>query len=171
MPVTRIAVGVRADGTSLRLRYRLTGALDALAIPAFAGPRRGHDLWTHLCFEAFVKAEGARSYHEFNFSPSGEWAVYRLSDYREGFAGAEAAKPTEISVAEESGRLQLTATIDLASLPELREAQVLWLGLSTVIEDAQGRLGYWALAHPGAAPDFHHPGAFVLRLPAPEPTR
>ena len=39
------------------------------------------------------------------------------------------------------------------------------LGLSTVIEDGDGGISYWALAHPSAKPDFHHPDSFVLDLP------
>ncbi len=42
------------------------------------------------------------------------------------------------------------------------------LGLSVVIEDVDGNLTYWALAHPSDKPDFHHPDSFVLTLP-PEP--
>ena len=38
------------------------------------------------------------------------------------------------------------------------------LGLSAVIEGADGGLSYWALRHPPGKPDFHHPEAFVLEL-------
>jgi hypothetical protein len=41
------------------------------------------------------------------------------------------------------------------------------LGLSAVIEEANGRLSYWALAHPPGKPDFHHSDCFALELPAP----
>jgi hypothetical protein len=33
-----------------------------------------------------------------------------------------------------------------------------------VIEDADGSLSYWALAHPPGRPDFHHTEAFALDL-------
>jgi hypothetical protein len=39
------------------------------------------------------------------------------------------------------------------------------LGLSAVIEAVDGAMSYWALAHPSAKPDFHHPDSFVLDLP------
>jgi hypothetical protein len=39
------------------------------------------------------------------------------------------------------------------------------LAITAVIEDSQGALSYWALAHPASRPDFHHHNGFVLELP------
>jgi hypothetical protein len=64
-------------------------------------------------------------------------------------------------------RLVLTAILDLAAAGPPPAAQ--WrLGLSAVIEENGGRLTYWALAHPAARPDFHHPDGFAAALPATE---
>jgi hypothetical protein len=41
------------------------------------------------------------------------------------------------------------------------------LGLAAVLEDRQGRLSYWALAHLADRPDFHHPDSFILELQSP----
>jgi hypothetical protein len=38
--------------------------------------------------------------------------------------------------------------------------------ITAVIEEADGTKSYWALAHPGEKPDFHHPDGFVLELDA-----
>ena len=38
------------------------------------------------------------------------------------------------------------------------------------IEETDGTLSYWALAHPSPKPDFHHPDGFVLELPQPPAT-
>ena len=38
------------------------------------------------------------------------------------------------------------------------------LGLSAVLEYQNLELSYWALCHPGAQPDFHHPNSFVIEL-------
>ncbi len=42
------------------------------------------------------------------------------------------------------------------------------IGLSAVIETADGQLSYWALAHPRAQPDFHHRAGWTAHLPAPD---
>jgi hypothetical protein len=34
-----------------------------------------------------------------------------------------------------------------------------------VIEEVDGGLSYWALAHPPGKPDFHDPNCFALELP------
>ncbi len=41
------------------------------------------------------------------------------------------------------------------------------LGLSAVIEVADGSLSYWALHHPAARADFHNDGGFTLGLEVP----
>jgi hypothetical protein len=33
-----------------------------------------------------------------------------------------------------------------------------------VIEEGDGVLSYWALRHPAARPDFHHPEGFALEI-------
>lgn len=38
------------------------------------------------------------------------------------------------------------------------------IGVSCVVEDAQGNLSYWALSHHGDRPDFHDSRSFGLRL-------
>lgn len=155
----------RVDDSGLRLRYCLAGDLAALCIPEAVVPRRGHELWNRTCFETFIAAAGAGHYYEFNFSPSREWAVYRLSAYRQGLTRVETVQPAELSVARENGQLTLVAVIDLSQLRELAAAVDLRLAVSAVVEDTRQRRSYWALAHPSPAPDFHHPDAFTLTFP------
>jgi hypothetical protein len=57
--------------------------------------------------------------------------------------------------------LMLTAVIDAAAVAAGPA------GLAAVIEDGEGNLSYWALAHPPEKPDFHHRDCFALKLPAP----
>lgn len=68
----------------------------------------------------------------------------------------------------EEGVLVLDATIDLNSLTRIVRGGTLRLGLSSVIEDDQGMLSYWALKHPPGKPDFHHPSSFAIELELPE---
>ena len=61
-------------------------------------------------------------------------------------------------------RLGLEAEISRDFLPP---GNSLRLGLSAVVEDADGGLSYWALRHPPGKPDFHHTDAFALQLVQP----
>jgi hypothetical protein len=58
---------------------------------------------------------------------------------------------------------ELDAFVDWRDWPFIER-----IGLSAVIEDVDGGLSYWALAHPSDKPDFHHPDSFALTLPPPE---
>jgi len=61
----------------------------------------------------------------------------------------------------------LGAEVPAGWLPDAADRS--WsLGLSAVIESADGRLSYWALRHPAPRPDFHQRAGWAARLPAPE---
>lgn len=65
------------------LRYELNSEEEPI-IPAKEDHQQAMDnLWQHTCFELFCKKEGAQSYLEFNFSPSGHWNCYHFDRYRE----------------------------------------------------------------------------------------
>ena len=57
----------------LRVTYVLEGDIERLRIPPPRPPRIAERLWQHTCCEAFIARMGLPGYHEFNFSPSGEW--------------------------------------------------------------------------------------------------
>jgi hypothetical protein len=135
--------------------YLVQGRIGELRLPPPRPPRFTERLWEHTCCEIFVAASDFPAYHEFNFSPSGEWAAYAFESYRNG--GSLDAPDPGISVRAAAERLELQASIDVP-------AGKLRLGVSAVIEEANGRRSYWALRHPPGGPDFHHAGAFVLEL-------
>lgn len=154
--VTGIEVEVaRPGGDRLALIYVVTGRIGDLVIPAPAPAERTDGLWQRTCFEAFLSR--GESYQELNFSPSGQWAAYRFHGYREGMREAEIEPPLiRSSAAAESYELEASV-----SLPDQAPGR---LGLSAVIEEANGRKSYWALAHPPGKADFHHPDSFAHRL-------
>jgi len=149
---------------ALAVTYVLEGDLERLRIPAPAAPRMDWTLWQHTCFEVFLAAADSAAYHEFNFSPSGEWGAFAFQRYREGSILDDPALAPDIAVERGANRLELRATVPLAALsPALREAP-LRIGLTAVIEAADGSQSYWALRHAGERPDFHHSDSFVLPL-------
>ena len=146
------------------LKFIILADIDRLKIP-LAVPvgldAPTDNLWMHTCFELFVAEDGETGYTEFNFSPSGQWAVYHFDDYRIGMR-PDVLEPPVISVEEFDGRL--TATIDLGYR---FYGDSLNVGLSAIIEETDGAKSYWALAHPPGKPDFHHKDCFALQLKAP----
>jgi hypothetical protein len=152
----------RPDG--LLLSYRVTGTISDVLIPPVLATARRDQLWHHTCFEAFVRAPSAAGYYEINLSPSTQWAAYRFSAHRSGMHAAEGLDAPRIEVQSEPQSFTLRAALDLRGLPELVR-EVSWqVGLSAIIEDADGGMSYWALAHPPGKPDFHHADCFALEL-------
>jgi hypothetical protein len=158
--VERLQVEVRREAAALRLRYVLSGMIADLAIPPPASPTRRDELWKHTCFEAFVRPLPGEAYVELNLAPSTEWAAYAFDSYREAMRPAEIPPPRlAVNVAER--QLELLADLRLDGLDDRTWA----LGLSAVIEAADGSRAYWALRHPQGRPDFHHADCFALELP------
>ena len=162
--VTQIEVEVAHPSASrLVLSYTLTGNLHDVRMPPVTAPTRGEKLWRHTCFEAFLRAPDD-AYYEFNFAPSTQWAAYRFTGYRTGMSAATDITAPTIEGRSNPGRYTLQATLDLDRLPDLPRLGGCRLGLSAVIEDADGGMSYWALAHPRGKPDFHHADCFVHEL-------
>lgn len=157
--VSRLEVELaRPEPALLELRYILAGEVERIRIPPKAPPERADGLWNHTCFEVFLLGDG-EPYWEFNFSPSREWAAYRFEAYRCGMIPL-ATEPPAIEAEARPERFELRASI---AIP----AGARRLGLSAVIEEADGTRSFWALAHPSGAPDFHDPACFALELPPP----
>lgn len=154
----RISTTVDKLYDRLGVTYTVEGNLEKLAIPARREPRIAERLWQHTCCEMFVMRKGAAAYHEFNFSPSGEWAAYAFDAYRAGgrLCGEEFAP--RIAARRSASRLVLECHVPFPNVE-------LMLGLSAVMEALDGGLSYWALRHPPGKPDFHHRDAFALELP------
>jgi hypothetical protein len=157
-PVRAVAGRVerRADG-ALAVSFAIEADLQSLRIPQPRPPRIAARLWDHTCCEIFVAPRGGAAYHEFNFSPSGEWAAHAFERYREGVTLADESLDPCIAVRRRPGILELDAVIKV-------KAGAVWIGLAAVIEAADGGLSYWALRHPPGKPDFHHRDAFALEL-------
>ncbi len=127
-------------------------------IPRLTEPWRSEELWTTTCFEAFLRPAGAEPYREWNFAPSGNWAAYDFQRYRDGMARADVGSPPYIRMEDNFTWWALGATI-------AADADRQWqLGLSAVLEEKDGTMSYWALAHPPDKPDFHHADCFAAKL-------
>lgn len=161
-----------ADG-GLELAYCLRGDMARLRIPEPEMPACADGLWEHTCFETFVSLHGEADYREFNFSPSGQWAVYNFSSYRQRRHACPLLSTPQITARLYTGRLELEVVIAPMLLPPGAATATLDIGLAAVVEAADiidGSHSYWALRHSADLPDFHHRDAFSFELaPSPNP--
>jgi hypothetical protein len=126
--------------------FRAIGDVSRLAIPPPSSPVQTDGLWKTTCFEIFATADGA-AYDEYNLSPSGAWAAYHFDAYRSGVVAKEATIEIESELNNKS--LNLIAKI---------ESQIhvpASVGLTAVIEEADGIIRYWSTAFAPGKPDFH----------------
>jgi hypothetical protein len=167
-PETVRAIGVlvrRSASAELQMTFHLEGDIPRIRVPSPGAPRFATQLWQHTCFEAFVAVEGQPAYHEFNFAPSGEWAVYAFRSYRKGVPLENEMLPPHIRVSTGS-RVELDTVVRLDYLSAIHPRASLRVGLSAVIEASDG-FSYWALRHRADKPDFHDADGFALRLEPP----
>ncbi len=159
-----VSVTLERNGDSWHVHYQLSSADLALPAmdPALAG-QRCDDLWQHTCAELFVADAESANYREFNFSPSGQWAAYDFTAYRQRSDQLPAIATPHIRCREHAGVLHLRVTLASGSLPAYRRYLV---GLTVVrrANDGQQSHTYWALSHAAAKPDFHQRDSFVLLL-------
>ena len=175
----------RFPGGILAVSYFIEGDMDRLHVPAPLGrgrsgressgapPRMTDRLWEHTCCEIFIARKGLPAYHEFNFSPSGEWAAYAFERYREGvpLAGEQLEDlDPRVTARCTAGQLELAVLIRLDRLSPAHLDATLSLALSAVVEERDGALSYWALKHPPGRPDFHHVDAYALDLAEADPS-
>lgn len=123
---------------------------------------RVDNLWQTTCFEIFVKVAGQDAYLEYNFAPSGDWATYSFTGYRAGMEAPEVAVP---KIGTRAGGQDYIVDVEVDLPPEYHN-QPLQLAISAVVEEQQGPVSYWALAHGGGPADFHDPACFIHQLAA-----
>jgi hypothetical protein len=153
--ISSIMVDVTRPGPRLlTLRYLVGGDIAALLLPRTRPSARADELWQHTCFEAFLA--NPPGYLEFNFSPSTEWAAYRFDSHRTGMREAR-IMPPKVETLIGFDRFELRAELAMPVLGPM--------ALAAVIEEKDGTISHWALAHPEGLPDFHDPAGFALQLP------
>lgn len=156
----------RVDAQLLRLpgsgelmaRFRITG-IERLVLPDFTGRGREDELWKRTCGEVFLAGAGT-GYREFNFAPTGRWAAYDFGDYRKAVGDYEPFDIPEINIRTGDTMAVLDAKLHPRETDGFTRA-----ALTMVIEEEGGHISYWALAHPGRQPDFHHPDGFIFEIP------
>lgn len=134
--------------------------LAGLRLASQAAPAQRRDgLWRHTCFEAFLGWPGSPRYWELNAAPNGDWNLYDFSAYRSSPELVDLPRPPQIQLQRRERDLRCDIHLDLA--PAWPEALQPEIGLAMVVENGDGRLSYWALAHRGDQPDFHDRRTFL----------
>ncbi|PSB55692.1 DOMON-like domain-containing protein [Chamaesiphon polymorphus] len=176
-PTDRSLLQVKIDGRVersddiLSIEYHLQGDLDSIVIlPPSDSPTRTFALWEHTCFEFFIGSPGEPNYWEFNLSPSGDWNVFRLDNYRQGLRVESAFTELPFQIDRQLDTLSLSGSWDLTKIiPAERELEIAITTVVKFVGEASPRenrdeISYWALAHKGTEPNFHLRDSFIIKI-------
>ncbi|MGB5632716.1 MAG: DOMON-like domain-containing protein [Waterburya sp.] len=162
-PAVNITGDIERQNNQLKIEYKLTGNLSQIIIAEHADAQtRQYDLWEHTCFEFFLGIKDSTKYWEFNLSPAGHWNIFRFPDYRQDISEEMAFDSLPFTVLQQNNSWQLNLEVDLEQI--IPAEQNLEVGITSVIEDQQNHLSYWALTHSEPAADFHHRDSFIVDL-------
>lgn len=161
-PKISITGTISRQANQLNLKYQLGGDLSTVIIPkADSSPTRQYDLWDHTCFEFFLRLKNTFKYWEFNLAPTGDWNVFRFHGLRQDIAEEMSFQDLPFTVMQTEECLRLNIDIDLDLLIDRQQIDV---AVTSVIENQDRQLSYWALTHPAPEPDFHHQNSFLIKL-------
>lgn len=145
---------------ALRIEYDLSDLNHPTNLPTPSpNPARRPQLWQHTCFELLWGPLHQANYWELNASPSGDWNVFSLTDYRHGMAEESRITALHISTQRRPHGLSLACTVPIADLGNPGPCR---LAPAAIIRLRNGQRTFWATHHPAEGPDFHHPSAFTL---------
>lgn len=165
---TKVIAEIHISDAHIDISYTVDGLKDLLVPSLTEKPQFREGLWQHTCFEFFLRPNSIKNYLEFNFSPSGDWAVFAFSGYRsatESFDASEMVLGVHREI--DANTLLVKATLDRAALARHFQQNDIWEfrgNLTAVLESHEGKLTYWALTHGKLKPDFHLPETFTLPL-------
>jgi hypothetical protein len=158
----QITGNIERRHNQLNIEYTLAGRSQIL-IPEIANTsKRQFNLWEHTCCEFFLGLQDSTQYWEFNLSPAGHWNIYRFLDYRQDLVEEIAFDSLPFQVLPENDTLQLKLQVNLNKI--ITPEQSLQVGITTVIEDRESQISYWALTHPAEEADFHLRNSYLLKL-------
>jgi len=164
IPALEITGKITWQGSLLSMQYSVIGEIEKILVPKPTdSAARKHDLWKATCFEFFLAHKERLEYWECNLSPSGDWNLYAMDAYRQVNMREESAfSQLPFEFAKTKNELSLSTAVNLSRL--LSPLQPLQIGITAIIQTADGNETYWALAHSGTQADFHLRESFVIEL-------
>ncbi|MDQ2692482.1 MAG: DOMON-like domain-containing protein, partial [Chloroflexota bacterium] len=142
IPAVTITGQVSLRDQRLIVQYLLAGDIHAVSLAEeSANPGRKDELWKHTCFELFLAIKDQPQYWEFNFSPSGDWNVYRIEGYRRiDFREETSIQRVQPEIGRRSDSLSLEVVVDLSSI--VQEGEQIKMGVTAVVRTTDGRESY-----------------------------
>jgi len=162
LPKIDITGEIERTENRLSIHYVVQGETENIVLPVKSlSSSRKDDLWQATCFEFFLAIPNQPQYWEFNMSPSGDWNVYIMDEYRKiGFREEKAISQLPFEFKHFDDKLSLSLSMDLSAIAVFKNN--LQISITAIIQTKDGNETYWALTHPGQQADFHLRESFIL---------
>lgn len=160
-----VGVAVSKAEDELRVQYVISGDVSDLQWPAKkAVPQRRDGLWQATCLEFFLASAKHGPYIELNFCPSGDWAAYLFTDYRQGRSDPAVCAPCihidTKSDAKTETKIDTSLVMDVllpwSPLCDLLQNTDELLFAVTACLQCGDTQSFWSHAHAADKPDFHN---------------
>jgi hypothetical protein len=148
------------------LIYKFSSDTENLEIPERQNHTSRKDLlWQETCFELFIKKRSSSEYLEWNFSPSGNWALYHFEEYRKNPTKPQTLQPViKTSYALESSKRNIRVEAAIPSPACIFGSNQYLVTICAITKFKTGEYEFWSLYHPSDKPDFHDQKSFVLEV-------
>ncbi len=165
-PDITIECELNSTPESVFISYKLQGALSNIDLGE-GNPHHARvmKLWEKSCFELFIK-NADNSYIEFNFSPEFEFNCFYFAGLGDALCEYSRMDSVKIDILLSLDVFHLIAEIDKKKFPEsfFMNKGHLKVGITSVIQDKNGSISYWALSHHDTRPNFHDFKSFKANL-------
>ena len=160
LPNIEIITTISRSNQQLQINYFLQGDLEQIILPVTHNQVfRKDGLWESTCFEFFLAIFNSPQYWEFNLAPTGDWNSYRFTNYRRGMITEKVFNNLSFKVQRNKTTYEMAVKIDLKKI--IAGDTLIEIAITTVIEDINHNLSYWAITHPGTKADFHRRDSFI----------
>lgn len=163
-PKITIDCELNATAESLFISYKIQGALSSLNL----GNGQPHHarlikLWEKSCFELFIKNH-ENQYIEFNFSPEFEWNCFYFNKKNDALLEYTKMDSVKLDILLSLDTFHLIVELDKKKFPDFFFKDKLQAGISSVIQEKDNNLSYWALSHHDIRPNFHDFRSFTAEI-------
>lgn len=163
-PAIKIESELNTNNNSLYISYKVTGSLAAIDLGT-GHPKHARviKLWEKSCFELFIK-NSSDQYIEFNFSPEFEWNAFFFNKKGDPLKEYTPINAVKFDILLSLDVFHIIVELDKNKFPEGFFSGELSAGITSVIQDKNKKLSYWALSHEDTRPNFHHFDSFKYKF-------
>jgi len=143
----------------IKLKFKVKGKVNNYIFPKLSTQQRANNLWKSTCCELFFAHDGEKRYREINISPSAQWNIYQLKEYRGLLEEEKNLSEPTIKTVQEEDCYQLSFQYHLDE--EIVEKNLIF-NLAVVLLNVDEVRSFYTINRTTKAVDFHDKEHWIL---------